>query len=50
MDRLGEIVLIEELGGVIDVVVCPSIWTANDHDSDIVVVDAVIVDGRLEEV
>jgi hypothetical protein len=43
-------VLIEPFGGFVNVVVCALIWAADDHDRHIVVVDAVVVDRRLEHV
>ena len=48
--------LVEELWGCIDVVVCSRIGSANDHDGQTTggggrgVVDAIVVDGWLEEV
>lgn len=48
-------VLIEELGGGVDMVVSAGIGTTNDHDCQTTcgrggrVIDAVVVDGRLEE-
>lgn len=46
----GAFVLVEPFCGLIDVVVCASVGTADNHDSDGGVVDAVVVDWGLEEV
>lgn len=42
-------VLVEEFGRGVDVVVCSSIRAAYDHDGHGIVVDAVVVDWRFEE-
>lgn len=42
-------VLVEEFGRGVDVVVCSSVGAAYDHDGHGIVVDAVVVDRRFEE-
>ena len=49
-------ILVEELWGAVDMVICSGVRAANDHDSEAGsrgrgwMVDAVIVDGWLEQV
>lgn len=43
-------VLVEELGGAVDVVVCSCVGAADNHDGQRVGVDAVVVDRGFEEV
>ena len=65
MRRLGSIdgleqhralVLVEELGRLVDMVVVPGIWPTYDHDGQaarggvVGVVDTVVVDGGLQQV
>ena len=54
LEEHGAFVLIEELGGGVDVVVGPSIWATNHHDCHPAggggrSIDAIVVDGRLQE-
>lgn len=55
-EKHGAAVLVEEFGGRVDVVVCASVRAANDHYGVALrggggrVIDAVVVDGGLEEV
>ena len=42
--------LVEEFGGLVDVEVCAGVGAADDHDGEVIVVDAVVVDGGLEKV
>ena len=46
----GAFVLVEPFRGSVDVIVCASIGATDDHDCYILVVDAVVVYGRFEEV
>lgn len=46
----GATVLVEEFGGLVDVEVCAGVGAADDHDGEVIVVDAVVVDGGLEKV
>jgi hypothetical protein len=50
LEEHGALVLVEPLGGLIDVVVCALVGAADDHDGYVVVVDAVVVNRRFEHV
>jgi hypothetical protein len=50
LEQHGAFVLVEPFRGLVDVVVCALVGAADDHDGDAIVVDAVVVDGRLEHV
>lgn len=50
LEEHAAFVLIEPFGGLIDVVVCAGVGAANDHDGDGIIVNAIVVHGRLEHV
>jgi hypothetical protein len=50
LEQHGAFMLVEPFSGLVDVVVCALVGTADDHDGDAVVVDAVVVNGRFEHV
>jgi len=41
-------VLVEPFGRLVDMVVSSSVWTSNNHDRHIFIIDAIVVDGRFE--
>lgn len=45
----GTLVLVEPLRSLVNMVVGPGVGTADDHDGEVFIVDAVIVDGRLQQ-
>ncbi|KAI7165236.1 3-hydroxyanthranilate [Hortaea werneckii] len=49
LEQHAAFILVEELRRLVDMVVGSSIWTTHDHHSHGVVVNTVVVDGRLEE-
>lgn len=49
LEQHAAFVLVEELGRLVDMVVGSSVWTTHDHHGHGVVVNAIVVDGRLEE-
>lgn len=49
-EQHGALVLVEPFRGLVDVVVGALVGAAHDHDGDAVIVDAVVVYGRLEHV
>lgn len=50
LEEHSAFVLVEEFGRRVDVVVCSCVGAAYDHDGHGIVVDAVVVDRRFEEV
>jgi len=46
----GALVLVEPFGRLINVVVGAGVWPADDHDCEIFIVDAVVIDRRLQQV
>lgn len=49
LEQHAPLVLVEPLGRGVDVVVGARVGPADDHDGHVLVGDAVVVDGRLEE-
>ena len=50
LEEHAALVLVEPFGGLVDVVICAGVGTADDHDGDGIIVNTVVVDGRLEHV
>lgn len=50
LEQHGAFVLVEPFSGLVDVVVGALVGPADDHDGHAVIVDAIVVDGRLEHV
>lgn len=50
LEEHGAFMLVEPFGGLVDVVICALIGAADDHDSHVIVVDAVVVDWGFEHV